>query len=120
MFLERFRKFQQGEWLTLLKDATEDCVKPAQRDLDEEAAAEKKREMAEAKVRLREVRRARVLLTSLGLAPGNAETLPELTDPNLRPTTLSEEIPGDLLNFQPGAKLKLDKFTVLDALRSAS
>ena len=63
VFNERFRKFQQGEWLTLLKDATEDCVKPAQRDLDEEAAAEKRREMAEAKLRPREVRRARVLLT---------------------------------------------------------
>ena len=46
---------------------------------------EKKRiKQAEAKVRLREVSRARVHLTSSGLAPGTPETLAELTDPELR------------------------------------
>ena len=87
-FFDRLRKFNQGEWLTLLREVADNNAKPTQRDLDEEAAAEKRRELAEAKVRLREVRRARVLLTSLGLAPGNAETLAELTDPSLRPTGL--------------------------------
>ena len=118
-FFERLRKFNQGEWLTLLQEAAENNAAPVQRDLDAEAAAEKRRDLAEAKVRLREVRRARVLLTSPGLAPGSEETLAELTDPNLRPTQLSEALPADLLSFVPDVKLKLNKSFLLEALRSA-
>ena len=118
-FFERFRKFNRGEWLDLLKEAADNCPEPAHRELDEETAAEKRREQAESKVRMREVRRARLLLTSLGLAPGDDETLAELTNTDLRPVRLAEEVPAHLLTFAPEAKVKLNKRVVLEALRAA-
>ena len=119
VFHDRLRRFNQGEWLELLNEARESAPKPLAKELDAEAAAEKRREQAETRVRWREVRRARVLLTSSGLAPGDAKTLEELTDPNLRPTTLSEEVPPHLLAFEPEVEVKLDKHVVLQALRAA-
>ena len=81
---------------------------------------EKKRiKQAEAKVRLREVSRARVHLTSSGLAPGTPETLAELTDPELRPDTPSEAIPAEVRNFRPSDPIRLCADQLLAALRSA-
>ena len=119
VFHDRMRRFNQGEWLGLLKEAADNEPARASRELDAETAAEKRREQAEVKVRLREVRRARLLLTSNGLAPGSSETLTELTDEALRPRELSEVIPDNLLGFVPDVKVKLDKHIVLEALRSA-
>ena len=57
-------------------------------------AAAKRREETGATVRLRELSRARLALTSAGLAPGNEATLQELTNEELRPQELSELLPS--------------------------
>ena len=119
LFQERLRRFNKGEWLELLTEAKQNEQRPPAKELDSGAAPEKRREQAERKVRLREVRRARVLLTSSGLAPGDAATLAELTNPEVPPTKLSEEVPAHLLFFVPDVKVKLDKRLVLEALRTA-
>ena len=66
-----------------------------------------------------EVSRARQLLTSSGLAPGNAETLAELTDPARRPAQLNKAIPAEVLGFEPPERLKLDKDKLYEALSTA-
>ena len=54
--------------------------------------------------RLREISRARVQLESDGLAPGNVDTLNELTNPALRPSVITEPIPDNVRNFSPAEK----------------
>ena len=44
-----------------------------------------------------ELTRARLLLDSLGLAPGTPETLTELSDPALRPPELTTALPEKAL-----------------------
>ena len=68
---------------------------------------------------MREISRARVQLSSCGLAQGNTETLNELRNPLLRPSVPNEEIPQDILNFRPTEKIKIDATQLMDALRSA-
>ena len=72
------------------------------------SAQASRRGQSEAKVKMGEVRRARLLLTSFGFASCAAEAHAELTDPNLCATQLSEEVPQDLLNFVPRVGVKLD------------
>eukprot|EP00959_Pyramimonas_sp_CCMP1952_P064621 1348721-Pyramimonas_sp.AAC.1 len=61
----------------------------------------KRRQQAEVKIKMREISRARILLTSTGLAPGTDATLAELQDEDLRPRRLTEDIPDEILQFQP-------------------
>ena len=84
-----------------------------------EASAQKRRQQAEAKIRRREISRARVLLTSTGLAPGDASTLRELRDPALRPPRLTERIDPDVFTHQPQERIIVDPAQLLAALRSA-
>ena len=79
----------------------------------------KRRTQAERKIRQREITRARILLTSSGLAPGSPETLAELRNRDLRPRELSERIPGNVLTDQPLTSLTLDRNHLLTALRTA-
>ena len=69
-------------------------------------------------MRLREVRRARVLLTSSGLAPGSADTLRELTDEELRPRQPGAPLPDEALRFMPDAPLRVDPEELKRALRA--
>ena len=120
VFNDRLRRFERGEWLHLLAEAGEGkCTRRDAQSHDEEVLAQKRAEQVEGKVRLREVSRARVQLTSLGLAPGTKETLEELTDPALRPPRLSEQVPEEVLAHQPSQQVKLDPDALLAALRSA-
>ena len=107
----------QGKWHELLAQA---CKKHmgTQRRLDEDQAERQRIEQAEAKVRLREVSRARVHLTSSGLAPGNQDTLRQFTDPELRPAHPSKQIPEEVLSFAPSQKLTLQADGLLSALRA--
>ena len=68
---------------------------------------------------MREIRRARVQLTSLGIEPGTHATLNELRDEALRPQRLSEQLPVDATGFAPRNPLKLRAKEVAEALRSA-
>ena len=76
-------------------------------------------EQALEKVRLREVTRARVALTSQGVAPGNEATLQQLTDETLRPRELTAPVPVEVLHKQPASPLQLDADKLLQALRTA-
>ena len=105
IFQARMRKFLRGDWQDLLDEAAASTaeVQKAQRGSDcrkpLEAGAQRHLAQAEAKIRMREVSRARVLLSSQGLAPGDATTLAELKNIDLRPAELSEELLADAMNF---------------------
>ena len=116
--MERYRRFTAGDWLGLLADVP---TQPARRRREEtdKAAMNRKSHEAEAKVRMREVRRARHHLTSSGLAPGTPATLAQLTDPNLRPTRLAEPLPEAAVTHVPRHTLTLDWSKLASALRSA-
>ena len=119
VFNARMRRFLRGDWQDLLDEAAAAHKKPVHRNLDEEAAANQRLAQAEAKIRMREVSRARVLLSSSGLAPGDTATLAELTNIELRPAELTEELPADAMNYAPASPIKLDPGKILSALRSA-
>lgn len=120
-FSDRFKRFCRGEWIALLVEAAASNRQRqgATKTLDSEALAAQRGSQAEAKVSLREVTRARVQLTSLGLAAGTKATLDELTNPDLRPPRPTAPIPAQLLEQLPAEPLKLDSSKVLEALRSA-
>ncbi len=120
IFFERLSRFQRGEWAQLLAEAAEAgrARRGLSRELDEEELRQRRREEAERRVSLREVSRARVLLTSSGLAPGNEETLAQLTDEERRPRELSP-LPAEALQHRPAEQLKLEGDRLARALRSA-
>ena len=121
IFFERLRRFQRGEWVELLEEAAANgrSKRGIARELDEAEALRLRREEAERRVVLREVSRARVLLTSSGLAPGNQETLEQLTDTDLRPDELTAPLPQEALRHQPRQQLQLEGDSLARALRSA-
>ena len=53
------------------------------------------------------------------MAPGNADTLRELTDPELRPVEVSMDIPEHFYLFHLADNFQLDPNELLSALRSA-
>ena len=117
-FLRRFRLFQQGAWLELLRESElEDAPKRKQRT--EEEAAEHWREQAASKIKIREISRARACLTSKGIAPGTEETFRKLADPSTRPERLFEPLPDGVLNYRPADPIKLQKHHIAAALRGA-
>ena len=107
---ERLERFLRGEWTDLLAKAQRNGTRQdrARGGETAEAAKERKLEAACNRVRNNEASRARELLTSSGLAPGNADTLAELRDPARRPTTLSRAIPVDVLTHEPAVAFALD------------
>ena len=116
VFQERLRRFQAGEWVELLADARGQAAEDADRGPRPSASPLL---VAEAKVRLGEVSRARQILTSPGLAPGTQATLEQLTDPDLRPQALAAPLPEGLLEFEPTRVLVLDRGRLANALRGA-
>ncbi len=119
MFFERMRRFQNGEWASLLADAVVDESTRKPKALDAEAALTALRDEAERKAKMRELSKARTLLSSSGLAPCNDDTLAQLTDPNLRLTELSTPIPPEAVLHRPFQKIELDRRGLLEALRRA-
>ena len=118
VFNDRLRKYLKREWVELMGD----CVlndRVGNKSLDVEALERAQLKQAEAKIKLREVSKARAQLSSNGLAPGDVETLNELRNPLLRPLVPNEVIPPNLLNFRPTEKIQIDSTRLMDALRSA-
>ena len=66
-----------------------------------------------------EISRARNSLESLGLAPGNQETLDELRNEDLRPTELSSPLPIEALLFDPTSSLRISSQILMKSLKSA-
>ena len=120
IFYTRLQRFQRGEWLALLAEAAETGSRGnRRRGESEEHARRHRRQEAEKKVRLREVSRARVLLTSSGLAPGNEDTYEQLTNEERRPRESTEEPPADALHHVPSEPIKLDQVMLARSLRGA-
>ena len=110
-FTKRFNLFLRGDWPTLLADTRPTAAAAPTRRRDQYSEEELKERLLEEacnRVRLGEVSRARQLLTSTGLAPGNENTLTELTDPARRPRELFKEIPQAVLDFAPTSALVLE------------
>ena len=72
------------------------------------------------RVRSGDVPRARQTLTSQPLAPGNSQTLQELTDPTRRPNTPARRTPQSVLDFIPEVSLQWDPLLFLQNVRSAN
>ena len=111
-------RFLAGDMGGLVAEArTAPVPSRTQRDTQTEEAA--LLEAVCAKVRLGEVSRARQLMTSSGIAPGTAETLAELRDPDLRPPRLIAAIPEEVLSFRPARRLVLDRAKLARSVQSA-
>ena len=122
IFYDRLRRFLRGDWERLLAESIAATGSPGRhvaRELDDEEARRSRREKAANLVRLREVSRATVLLTSSGLAPGNEETFNELTNEDRRPMQLDPDLPGEALHHQPSSPMKLEADNLARSLRSA-
>ena len=117
-FHDRMRRFLRGDWEGLLKDDSPARIGPQGRTADPNEERSRLRR-AEAKIRLKEISRARIELTSTGLAPGNEDTYKELTDPELRPPEPSEAIPERCLTFTPQHSVQLDPHVLMESLRAA-
>ena len=118
IFFERMRLFTQGEWIALLDEAVAKPKRVAPVRTDEEEERIRLQQVMQ-KIKLREISRARVVLTSSGVAPGTEATVAELTDPELRPTELSEQIPEACRSCAGVPPIELDADELLAALRSA-
>ena len=91
----------------------------AQRTTTTTQQEQKKLQEACSLVRLGEMSRARQRLTFTGLAPGNAATLAELTNPLLRPQALTTPIPPAVATLTPPTRLSLDRTLLAKARKSA-
>ena len=120
VFQDRLRRYLRGERASLLHDATGTPAgsKGSGRDAKDASKEEARRKAAATKVRLREVGRARQLLTSNGLAPGTSATLEELTDVNLKPPRLTAPLPAAAVNYVPSSPLLLEADALASALRA--
>ena len=119
-FEERFRRFLDGQWVELIQECANDQrTNGNQKELSEEEKAQKRRKEAENKVKIKELSRARTILTSLGIAPGTAETLRELQNEEKRPKHCLEAIPADLLSFTPNSKIILEPTILENVLRGS-
>ena len=113
IFTERMNRFMRGDFLGLLLEAEIEAA-------DRPPRAGNRDEFADAveMIKLAELSRARQRLVSLGLAPGDANTLAELQNTDLRPIDRAP-LPPELRDFRPASAIKLDDGKLLAALKSA-
>ena len=117
----RRAKFEAGAWSDLLHA----CRSAAQRrghqrrELDPQQALEQALDRATALIRQGALSKARQVLSSRGLAPGNATTLAELTDPVRRPPSPTMQMPPAAHDFRPAAPLTLNRRIWADCVRGA-
>jgi len=113
--LQRIQAFEAGHWRELLKAA-----QPLERRSPRSTTdVERMRERACAQVRRGELSRARQTLTSAPLAPGNADTLRLLSDPDKRPPHPRQPIPDDILQFRAAHPVCVTAVELGEGLRTA-
>ena len=114
--VERFRKFWNGQWSSLLDDCASSTreVRTRRQDQNQQQQAER----ANALVHLGELSAARQVLTSAGLAPGDASTLNELIDPVRRPQQLHIPLSDDVIHA-PAVNCHLKRNTLRANLSKA-
>ena len=117
---KRIRLFDEGAWDVLLEAArrrASNARRPAfadpQQELDQILLKASKL------IEQGELSHAARLLSSNGIAPGNLETLRQLTDPLLRPPAPLHPIPPDIANYRPSETVELDKRLFVRNLRTA-
>ena len=99
---DRADAFARGNWLPLLESAKHAAHEASFRGSRKRATGDARRqELAQAKIRLNEISKARQVLTQGELAPGDTKTLEQLTDDLRRPQRLSVEIPREALEHNP-------------------
>ena len=79
----------------------------------------RRRERARHLVQQGELSAARQALTAGPTAPGTAATLAQLQDPQRRPPDPYQQLPHDLLQYQPAAPLRLPGEKLITALRKS-
>ena len=114
---QRCVHFQQGEWLHLLREAT--GMRPEQGRGLPAAGDQAKAARATRLVQLGELSAAARALTAEPLAPGTAETLAELRDPERRPPHIQVPLSPELLSHQPATACPLPESVLLGCLRGA-
>lgn len=116
---ERCNAFARGEW-TILLDNARRCAESSQshrRPRDPDVTIKQRREQAQSKIRLEECRKARQILTSAALAPGNQSTLDQLRQ---RPVDPTGELPNDVLSYEPDTPLEIDFSLFISVLKASS
>ena len=122
-FARRASMFQDGRWIDLLAEsnASTEANRPrsSASTTHAEVGLERRAARAHTLVRLGEVSAARQALVSEAVAPGNATTLRELSDPNRRPQVPHEPIEPETMEFQPEEPFVLDRGRFVTNLRRA-
>jgi len=123
-FNSRFERFEQGRWTELLEEAAaaaQGQVRDRQHRQDStEQLRAQKLERANALVKSGALSKARQCLSSGSLAPGDAATLAELTNPTRRPPAPTTPMPQEARTYQPRVPVQLDRKIWADTLRTAS
>ena len=116
----RFDAFARGDWSDLLAAARQSTTRERQSQSGTStSSAGDLAQRACDKVRLEECTRARQILTASPLAPGNAETLNELSDPQKRPPRALAPIPPEVLQFESASAVAIPFKLFVSCLRSA-
>ena len=119
LLLERVDRYERGEWLALLAAAQRARSTASRAEEDAEAALRQRREAACRLVCKGEISRARHLLTSGTLAPGDEATWEALTDPAKRPAEARTPVPDELLRCQPEEPARITARAIAQTLREA-
>ena len=114
---QRCAYFRQGEWLQLLRAAT--GTRPAGQTRTAATAEHVRSARAVHLVQLGELSAAAHALTAAPQAPGNADTLAELRDPDCRPQAPQVPLSAAVLSHQPDTACPLPESVFLGCLRGA-
>ncbi len=113
----RCELFARGDWIAMLESAEANISIVRKRtSRSPESERQAKREQACGKVRLEELHKARQTLSRASLAPGTTETYNSLC---ARQQTLTEDIPLEVLEFQPQELIDIDFKEFVRALKAA-
>ena len=115
---DRVLRFQRGERTDLIREAAPHRA-PRKQSARPAFDAEAKLFQAVSHVRSGDLSRAASTLTASPIAPGNADTLSKLTDPDRRPVDSARPLTAEDLNSEPHARLHLGKSQFLETMRSA-
>ena len=120
----RFRRFQEGEWIQLLSEGQESAVQAHRSSVRRRRRhrPDDVRDRASRALRLAqlgELSAARQALEGAQLAPGDLTTLRALTDPDRRPPVPREPLTEEVATAQPVTPFEFDPSEFLLCLRTA-
>ena len=114
----RADEFVRGHWDSLLRAARQNLFNGSQhRELSEDEERIRRGVVAQSRIEQGQVSRARQALTGEALAPRNEHTREQLQ--NRRPQCQMQQIPQEVMEFNPGSPLTLDPHIFAKCLRSA-